>query len=623
MHILFVFDNNKDFEILLSKLEANGLEFSFTRVDQLAEINKALHSKSFDIVVSDVRLENLTGIEVLNTFNSYNLNIPFITIAGSDVDEMALSMLSEGSDDYVLKNSYDRLYLSIQALSKKYSALGTVKPTDRSSVDSENTYRLLVENSKDIIIRLTLSGEFIFTSSAILEVTGYDSKEIIGSNIRDFIHPEDIHKIKTHIFSTSDNQQFECRFRTKSGDYIWVESFVKFVYDELTNTAKEIIAITRDVSERILRENQLKVSEEQYRLIAENVTDMITRHDVHGNYDYVSASSYALLGYTPDDLKSHSAFEFLHPEDVENIQSGLKELYSKGQGIYTASYRYKRKDGRYIWIESTNKLTYSDSDAKIDGVISISRDISERKNFELKLEEKIKELDTFIYRSSHDLKGPLASLQGLINVAKSEIKDSTSIQYFGLIERSVNHLDTLLMDLLNITRIAQGSLNLVNLNLAELIDSTIKSFDHLPEYDRILWEIDVDPSISVQLDKSLINNVIHNLIINSIKYYDKNKDQSQIKITLKEKNEMIVLNIEDNGEGIPEDIQTHVFDMFFRGNTKSSGTGLGLYIVKNAIEKLGGQIKMQSKLDMGTKFSIQLPMIKSTEQVSVDYLNLN
>jgi PAS domain S-box-containing protein len=347
-------------------------------------------------------------------------------------------------------------------------------------------------------------------------------------------------------------------------------------------------------------------SEKAYRLLAENLTDMITRHDLRGVYNYVSASSYSLLGFLPEELIGKLSLDFLHPDDRERIEKEYRAFIASGEGVYTASYRYRSQQGKYIWIESTNKFTYG-TDAVPDGIISTSRDISDRKNFELKLEEKIRELDTFIYRSSHDLKGPLASLQGLINVAKTEIKDATSLQYFAMVDRSVKHLDTLLMDLLNITRIAQGSLNLVSIDLNDTIISSIKSFDHLPFYTEIDWRLELENQVNVVLDKALLNNIVHNLIINAIKYHDKAKPNPYIRVVLKDIGDYIDLRIEDNGEGIPEELQMHVFDMFFRGNTRSSGTGLGLYIVKNAVEKMGGSIALQSNHGEGSKFQITLP----------------
>jgi signal transduction histidine kinase len=211
------------------------------------------------------------------------------------------------------------------------------------------------------------------------------------------------------------------------------------------------------------------------------------------------------------------------------------------------------------------------------------------------------------------LKGPLSSLQGLLNIAKTEIVDESAIQYFNLIEKSVHNLDTILMDLLNITKITQGSINLVDIHINDVILKIISSFENLPEYANIHWELNLDNDIQLRLDKSLVNNIFQNLIINAIRYQDSSKPKSTIKISTFKKNNELMVQVEDNGQGIPETLQRNVFDMFFRGNTKSSGTGLGLYIVRNAVEKSGGRVILESEENRGTIFTVYLPLNNNSE----------
>jgi signal transduction histidine kinase len=141
-----------------------------------------------------------------------------------------------------------------------------------------------------------------------------------------------------------------------------------------------------------------------------------------------------------------------------------------------------------------------------------------------------------------------------------------------------------------------------------VILNIISSFENLPEYAYVHWELNLDKDIKLRLDKSLVNNIFQNLIINAIKYQDSSKPKCTIKISTFKKNNELMVQIEDNGEGIPENLQRNVFDMFFRGNTKSSGTGLGLYIVKNAVEKSGGRIILESEENRGTIFTVYLPL---------------
>ncbi len=125
---------------------------------------------------------------------------------------------------------------------------------------------------------------------------------------------------------------------------------------------------------------RLRREVEHLRLIQEHSTDMISRHDLSGDYTYASPAALTLLGYQPEDLIGHNAYEFFHPEDLDAIKrshSAIREL----PVVYTVSYRIRRKDGSYTWFESTSK-TIRDADGNVSEIISVSRDISERKRFE-------------------------------------------------------------------------------------------------------------------------------------------------------------------------------------------------------------------------------------------------
>src|SRR5690606_31502568 len=121
-----------------------------------------------------------------------------------------------------------------------------------------------------------------------------------------------------------------------------------------------ILGSSSDITEEKKAMALLTQSENRYRLLAENATDMITKHDLDGYYYYVSMASYPLLGYAPEDLIGKSAYDFLHPDDYESIKNGINTFLQLGLGVYTGSYRYKRKDGSYVWIESTNKIVYKE-----------------------------------------------------------------------------------------------------------------------------------------------------------------------------------------------------------------------------------------------------------------------
>ena len=354
---------------------------------------------------------------------------------------------------------------------------------------------------------------------------------------------------------------------------------------------------------------KLKRSEEHFRSLIENATDIINILDSSLSFTYVSPSIERILGYKASEILHKNISSFIHPNDFELCYKEFKKESSESSFVIT--YRLRHSNGHWLDIESTGK-SYIDEKGRKSYIIN-SRDITDRKRIEEKLKYKIKELDTLIYMYSHDLKGPFCSLQGFVNIAKLEVKDKTAAKYIGMIETTTKKLDAILMNLVQITMINREAIKITNVNIKSLIQDSINKFEILPEFSEIEFILDIDPKENFPSDPKLLQSILENLIYNSIVFRRQDIDNSYVKINSFIKNDHLVLSVKDNGAGIPFEIQGEVFDMFFRGSYASKGSGLGLYIVKNAVEKLGGHIELKSSLGNGTEFIIDLPFIEANE----------
>jgi signal transduction histidine kinase len=241
------------------------------------------------------------------------------------------------------------------------------------------------------------------------------------------------------------------------------------------------------------------------------------------------------------------------------------------------------------------------------GTIAIITDITGRKQAELKLHEKNQELDSFTYKASHDLKGPLASIIGLSNVAHDEVKDEKALHYFDLIEKSTKRLDAILTDLIDLARLNKTIAELQPISVENLIQDIIESLKHRMGAEKMTFTVDVATHREFKTDVNLLTSILQNLIVNSINYHNSENPAPRIDIRVMEKGDQLLFSIEDNGVGIPEKMKDRVFEMFYRANTKSTGSGLGLYIVKNSIEKLHGEYHLKSEEGEGTTFTFSLP----------------
>jgi signal transduction histidine kinase len=163
----------------------------------------------------------------------------------------------------------------------------------------------------------------------------------------------------------------------------------------------------------------------------------------------------------------------------------------------------------------------------------------------------------------------------------------------------------LLRDLLEVTKVKQATILKEQINFKELVNEALSRFENLPGFEKIKFNIQINESVPFLSDKKLIYSIIQNLIENPIKYADYSKPGNSINIDIITSGKGAELIIEDNGIGIPEEYLKKVFDMFFKVNESSNGTGLGLYIVKTTVEKLNGTVKIESTLGIGSKFIVK------------------
>jgi two-component system, sensor histidine kinase ChiS len=221
------------------------------------------------------------------------------------------------------------------------------------------------------------------------------------------------------------------------------------------------------------------------------------------------------------------------------------------------------------------------------------------------LEEANERLETFVYKASHDIKGPLKSIMGLTIVGQRDVQDESARNYFDHILKSTRKLDNLLMDLLQITKVRKTALQLEKINFNEMVASVLSSFENFPGYEKMKISLEIKENVPFYSDKKLFHSIVQNLIENPIKYLDPKKSVNTLDIKISVTKKMTELVFTDNGVGISKENQKHIFDMFFKASENANGTGLGLYIVKTTVEKLQGTILLESEPGKGSTFTVR------------------
>jgi signal transduction histidine kinase len=240
---------------------------------------------------------------------------------------------------------------------------------------------------------------------------------------------------------------------------------------------------------------------------------------------------------------------------------------------------------------------------------------SEIKTKNTELEKANRELDRFFYSASHDLKIPLMDIKGAINTALAENKNEEVLAYFEVLKERAQTLDNFLLDIIDYARNSQTGLRLEAVDIEALIDDVIRNFAFTKDADKIRFQTDVNCDYLIETDRVRLIVILNNIISNSIKYHSLEKRDPWVNIQAYYRDRKLTLIISDNGQGIDGDLLPKIFDMFFRGTNQSRGSGLGLYIVKETVERLAGDVSVQSDFGKGTIFTLTIPATLSTTPV--------
>ena len=224
---------------------------------------------------------------------------------------------------------------------------------------------------------------------------------------------------------------------------------------------------------------------------------------------------------------------------------------------------------------------------------------------------KNKELYTFIYKATHDLRGPLCSIIGLTNIAEKEEKKDKLHDYINKISDSAHKLDAILLSFIETMSIKDSNVLSKKIDFKNLLNVIFKRLEFINGFKRINFQINISNSNIFYSDDRLLSSVLQNIIENAIKYQNTSINNPFVAISISNISSAIRIEIADNGVGIDTEAQDKVFDMFYRGNLDAKGSGLGLYLVKNGVEKLGGTIELKSEIKNGTTFTILIPTLKS------------
>jgi PAS domain S-box-containing protein len=360
-------------------------------------------------------------------------------------------------------------------------------------------------------------------------------------------------------------------------------------------------------------EERLLESERKYRLLAENSFDIICMHSIDAKLQFVSPSIKRMLGYQQGDMLGKYPMDFAHPDDVYIMRALDFNDPNRPFMDKPVQFRLRHASGEYIWFETIfTMLDKEDADSGF--ILSQSREISQRKRYQLELEERSKDLErsnidleTFAFVSSHDMQEPLRMIANYTQLLKKKYADKIdkeAEEYIDFAHKGALNLQQLIRDLLSYSRITRTDMKRIPVNMNLLMAELMANIKlELQEKNAEVHYEDLHP---VSGDKNLIMLVMQNLILNGVKYNQSSRPEIKIKSSSTGKE--IIYCVADNGIGIDARHQQRIFEPFHRLHTKHEypGTGLGLSICKKIIEKSSGKIWLESEPERGTKFFFSL-----------------
>lgn len=478
--------------------------------------------------------------------------------------------------------------------------------------ENQENLTITLESIGDAVIATDCNGTIIRMNAEAARMTEWEKEKALGRRIEEVLK----------LFDSANNVEVEnpvyqalreCRIielnaevkvLTKHGKSFHIADSAAPIRKKDGSLLGAII-VFHDITEQHKKQRDLEKSEDRLKR-AQYVAHI-------GDWEYKtgtemicgSVEAFNIYGYERKGpcLPLDEALRPVHPEDVDRVRQAIG-LLQQGECRSSIEYRIiKGVPGEVRHVKSVAR-PYSEADGQVV-ILGTIQDVTESKLIEEELKIRNHELNNFVYKVSHDLRAPLSSIKGLLILQKMH-DHSDEINFLEMMEKSVDKLDNFIRDILSHSRNLNTNPETSEINFHRIIARCFEELAFLTNYNLIEKNVIVNGE-TYYGDEVRLNEIFRNLISNSIKYANPSQARKFLNVTATTTHTETTIVIEDNGIGIDGGIQSKVFEMFFRGNTASDGSGIGLYIVKQAVQKLNGSIALESKANQGTKFTIHLP----------------
>lgn len=645
MKIIVVEDDDNQLLVIEDSLRKLGFEVISTMLGQEGiSLYKNIEN---GLLLLDYNLPDMNGFDVIDALRKDGYKVEFITMTAFGNEHVAVEMMKRGARDYIVKDLNFLNFLPSVVLNTVDRILTERKlvASEQALKETQQRYYHLFENSLDAIFFSDKEGNIQACNNSMLILLGYTRNEIEDTNFKDlFANYTDRLGFFNEIENNGFVKNFEAQLINKSGQILSCLISGNIRKD---TSGKKIgyEGIIHDITARKRAEMKLAESEAKYRSLFERIPLglYITTPDgrfIDGNQELVKMLE---LSSKEELYKIDGKALYLNSNDREKWLQNIE----KNNVVY-AELQMRTPSGKIIWVQDSARAVRG-INGDIQFIEGVLKDITEKKIYEEEREKLIAELksskskieelaneimdlnyelivsaeqlkninhskDKLFSIIAHDLKSPFTGFMGLTEVISKDIDDLTKEEIVVMADAmnsSAKNIYELLINLLEWSRLQGGliELNIEPLNLKRNIDVNLNLSKHQADKKQISLINDVDESLYIIADKNLLNTLLRNLISNAVKFTDIN---GYVKLYVQDvTNKDVTFCVEDNGIGMDDEALNSLFRIEKHyttlGTNNEKGTGLGLILCKELLDKLNGHISVESQKGVGTKFFITLP----------------
>ncbi|HYF43639.1 MAG TPA: PAS domain S-box protein [Ramlibacter sp.] len=486
----------------------------------------------------------------------------------------------------------------------------------------QQRFQLLIDAVVDYgIFVLDPQGHIASWNTGAQKLKGYTRDEILGQHFSVFYPPEavasgwpDEELRRARQLGRFEDEGWRVR---KDGSRFWANVIITALFGndgELVGFAK----ITRDLTERRRHEEELRASEERFRLLVGSVRDYaIFMLDAEGVVRSWNTGAQAIKGYSAAEVIGQHFSRFFTPQDREAGKPEAELARAREHGRAEDEGWRVRKDGTLFWANVVITAIHG-ADHQLLGFAKVTRDMSDRRRLE-ELERSSRRMNEFLAMLAHELRNPLAPIRNAVTLMQLEALPSPALRNCrDVIDRQLTHVTRLVDDLLDVGRLTTGKIKLRKelVSLSEVVSRSVETARPQVEARRHWLRVEQPPEpVYVNCDPTRISQVIQNLLVNAARY---TPEGGRIVVRSELTGNFVAVSVADNGRGLaPEDLE-RIFELFVQGegiSPSDSGLGIGLTLARSLVELHGGRLDAESPgLGQGSTFTFRLPVAEVTEE---------